>query len=220
MKKLIILSIILSLHCINHFGQGFRFGVVANPSYSWFKSDMTEIKEDGGFVGYNIGILADRYFAEHYAFSTGLTIRGIGGVIQYNDEKTLRTSGENYLLSPYSRVHYKLRYLHIPLALKFKSVEIGYTSIYVNMGLDAMVNIKAKARVDALDIDVTDSNVNKEINLFYMGYHFEGGVEYKIVGNTAILFGISYMNGITDVLTGGEQNALLHAAELKIGLLF
>jgi hypothetical protein len=53
-----------------------------------------------------------------------------------------------------------------------------------------------------------------------MGYHFAGGMEYNLVGNTSLMIGVSYMNGFTDVTQNSDEKTVMHAFELRIGILF
>jgi hypothetical protein len=220
MKKYLLIAISFIFLCTINNAQSLRFGVVASPSISWFKTDLSRISGDGNKVGINIGLMADRYFADHYAFSTGLTIHSIGGIIKYSDNepKTLKTSDGDKVLPIGSRVKYNLQYLHVPFALKFKTTEIGYSTFYAQLGLDGMVNIKARANVN--DMNISSANVADEINFLYMGYHIGAGIEYKIVGNTALVAGLTYMNGFTDVTSETTQKALMHCVEFKIGVIF
>jgi hypothetical protein len=198
--------------------QEYRFGIVASPGISWFNTDVSRIKGDGSKLGINIGLMVDRYFAEHYAFATGISIHSMGGILQYREGKTLQASSGDITLNPGSRVQYNLQYLHIPFGLKFKTTEIGYTTYFAQLGLNAMFNIKARASVK--NQDISDESVGKEINFLYMGYHIGAGIEYRIVGNTALIGGLSYMNGFTDVTSDGSEKTLMHGIEFKIGVIF
>jgi hypothetical protein len=162
--------------------------------------------------------MVDKYFAEHYAFTTGLSIHSIGGTLKYRDEKTLNASSEDYILPPGSRVQYNLQYLHIPWGLKFKTTEIGYSTFFAQLGVNTMVNIKSRANVK--DQDISKVGVAEEINMFYMGYHFSGGMEYKIVGNTALMIGVTYMNGFTDITQKSDEKTVMHCFEVRFGVIF
>lgn len=218
MKKVLVLLVCFTALQMNAHAQSLRFGVVVSPGISWFKSDISRISGDGSKIGLNIGLMADKYFAEHYAFSTGLTIHSLGGTIKYDEAKILETTGGPKPLIIGDRVHYKLQYLHVPIGLKFKTTEIGYSTFYADLGLDAMANIKARA--DVKERSISSANVGKEIDLLYLGYHFGAGIQYKIAGNTAILAGINYINGFTDVTSDDTERTFLHNFELKIGVIF
>ena len=218
-KKLLSFGFfVILLHCVS--AQHIRFGVFANPGLSWMKSDVSRISGDGGHLGINGGLLIDNFFAPHYAFSTGISIQTLGGVLNYKEGKVLRTSDGDKTLTP-GDVKYNLQYLHIPLGLKLRTTEVGYSIFFVELGLDPMINVKSTADVDRFSISKT--GVGKEINLFYLAYHVSAGIEYKIVGNTSVVLGINYMNGFSDVTDNystATEKTVMHCFEIRLGLMF
>ena len=69
------------------------------------------------------------------------------------------------------------------------------------------------------------SNVNasKEINLFYLAYHISAGMEYRLVGTTSLMVGLTYMNGFTDVTNNGGSTAektVINRFDLRLGVIF
>lgn len=217
-KLLSIVFIVVLVQCAS--AQQIRFGVFANPGVSWMKSDVSRISGNGTHYGINAGLTIDNFFAPHYAFSTGISIHTIGGVLNYKEGKILRTSDGDKTLTP-GDVTYNLQYLHVPLGLKLRSTEIGYSTYFVDLGVDPMVNVKSTANVKA--ISLSKAGVGKEINLFYMAYHISAGLEYKIVGNTAAVVGITYMNGFTDVTDNYDtatEKTVMHCFEVHLGLMF
>lgn len=221
LKKYILSFVAAGLFVASAYSQNsnIRLGIVANPNVSWLKSDVSRIQGDGSRMGFNIGLMVDKYFAEHYAFTTGLSIHSLGGKLKYRDEKILHTSSsEDPTLPPGSSVQYNLQYLHIPWGLKFKTTEIGYSTFFGQLGVNTMVNIKARANAKAQNI--SREGVPEEINVFYMGYHFSGGMEYKIVGNTALVIGVTYMNGFTDITQKSDEKTVMHCFEVRLGVVF
>lgn len=212
----IVIVVLFSVSIIN--AQKLTFGVFVNPGFSWMNTDINRIQADGSKFGINFGIMADKYFSNHYAFATGLSLHSIGGVLKYDEQKILTTGAGTDTLPPGARVHYNLQYIHIPWALKFKTTEIGYMTFFAQLGLNTMINVKARANVRELDIQ--SESVSKEINLFYMAYHISGGVEYKIVGNTSLVAGISYMNGFTDITQQSSEKTVMHCFDMRLGVLF
>jgi hypothetical protein len=202
--------------------QELRFGVFANPLISWMKTDVSAIQNNGSKIGFDAGLMLDKYFTKRYAFATGISIHSMGSMLKYTEGKRgFQTSSSVIDLDNNAEVKYKLQYIHVPLALKFRTTEIGYITYFAQLGLNPMVNIKANA--DIKSANLTNANVNKEINLFYLAYHISGGIEYKIVGNTAILVGITYMNGFTDITDNGgytTEKAVMHCFELRLGVFF
>jgi hypothetical protein len=222
MKKIWLLSFIFIITIHSSHAQRIRFAIFADPLISWMKTDVSKITSDGDRFGMNIGLMMDKYFAEHYAFSSGISIRSMGGTLKYKDGKNVfQNSGDVHELSPNTSVKYKLQYIHIPLAIKLRTVEIGYTTYFAQVGLDPMINIKSSADISSLGI--TNVGVGREINPIYMAYHIGAGIEYKIVGSTSLMAGLTYMNGFTDVTdNNGNSNekTVIHSFELRIGIIF
>lgn len=228
MKKnwLIIPVLIFSLYQVqaqNDNPQNLRFGIFVNPLMSYFRTDVSRIEPDGSRIGVNFGLMMDKFFAEHYAFTTGISIHSMGGVLNYREGKDNFSSsnGEINSLPNNTSVKYKLQYLHIPFALKMRTTEIGYFTYFAEVGLDPMLNIKSSA--DISSFSQKNLGVGDEIHLFYMAYHIGAGVEYRILGNTRLMTGISYMNGFSDVTSNNGNSAektVMHSFELRIGVIF
>lgn len=216
------LSVILLLALVQiGVAQNVRLGVFVNPGLSWLKSDISKIDANGTHLGINGGLVIEKPFSPHYAFTTGLSIHTAGGSLTYKDGKELRTSGGNVQLPANSSVRYYLQYIHIPAALKLRSTEIGYSTYFVELGFDPMFNVKSSATVKAPSLSKT--GVGKEVNLLYLAYHASLGLEYKIVGNTSAMVGLNYMNGFTDITDNystATEKTVLHCFELRIGLMF
>lgn len=220
-KKLITVALIaIFFQCIN--AQNVRLGIFANPSLSWLKSDISRIAGDGNHIGINAGLTIEKQFTQHYAFSTGFSIHTMGGALNYKEGKTLRTGeGDIVLIANEGEVDYNLQYLHIPLGLKLRTTEIGYSTYFVQLGLDPMINVKSTANVKSKSL--SKASVGKEINLLYLAYHVSAGLEYKIVGNTAAVIGISYMNGFTDITdnyTTTTERTTMNCFEISLGIMF
>jgi hypothetical protein len=203
--------------------QELRFGIFANPLISWMKAtDVSTIKSDGARIGFNAGLMMDKFFTKRYAFTTGISIHNMGGVLNYEKGKTgFQTSDTTIDLKSNTSVKYNLQYIHIPLALKFRTTEIGYITYFAQLGLNPMINIKANANIESYGL--TSVNVKKEINLFYIAYHISAGLEYRIVGNTAIMAGLTYMNGFSDVTDNSgstTEKSVIHNFELRLGVFF
>lgn len=220
MKKRIILyfvSILVSFPIIAQ-EKNFRFGITVDPVISWLNPDVSSVDSKGNRLGFNIGLTVDRFFAPNYAITSGLSIHNAGGALLFKPESTIRTNQGTINLPENTKVTYKLQYLHIPIGMKLLTNEIGYTTFYGQLGLNAMVNIKATGVSNQGGID--NDNISKEINLINLGYHIGGGVEYSIGGNTRLTTGLVYMNGFTDVTNRGADKVVLQNLLIKLGVIF
>ncbi len=216
MKKYLFIAI-LAIISIKAFSQDTRFTVFVDPQFSWMSSDIKAVESDGSKFGVNIGLNMDNFFAQNYAFTTGISIDNTGGNLIFEDSTTLKTNGGNEELPEGSTVHYKLQYINIPLGLKLKTNEIGYLTFFANLGINGGINIKATGEVDNFELE--NENISDEIKLFNLGYYIGAGVEYSIGGNSAIILGLTYTNGFIDITDDSDKVTLSNFA-IRIGILF
>lgn len=218
MKKL-ALFVILFIFLVNTYGEeGVKFGVYVEPQMSWLVPDIKTIDKDGARFNVKGGLIVDFFFAENYAFSTGISISNTGGNLLYNDSLTLKVHESEQDFAPETSINYKLQYLTIPVGLKFKTKQLGYFTLYANLGLLPEINIKARA--DASGNLLEDDNISDELNLFNMSYYFGGGIEYSLGGNTALFTGINYHNGFIDVLKSKNAKEVQNVLSLSLGIMF
>ena len=144
----------------------------------------------------------------------------MGGTLVYkNGKQGFHTSDSTINLNSNAVVKYSLQYIHIPLALKFRTTEIGYITYFAQVGFDPMINIKARASLPGL----SNVNASKEINPLYLAYHISAGLEYRIVGNTSLMAGLTFMNGFTDVTDNSgstSEKTVVNHFELRLGVIF
>ena len=69
-----ILSLIILLSSPQIFAQGLSFSVVLDPQMTWMDSDSKKVEREGSNFGIGGGLVMDLYFAENYAFTSGLQI--------------------------------------------------------------------------------------------------------------------------------------------------
>ncbi len=217
MKKLIIF--LTGIISINLSAQDLRFGISVDPMVAWFSPGSKHIKKDGSGLGYNIGLTMEKYFADNYAFATGISITGLSANLLYEDSVYIETveDGTKQLL-PNSTADYNLQYLTIPVALKLSSNQIGYITYFARIGIDVQINVKATA--DASDRQLEKDNVNKEIGLLNFSYFIGGGIEYSLGGTTALEAGLFFNNGFMDVLNNKSYNAAINYLSLRLGIMF
>ena len=218
MKKYLIL-IIFIVSSLGIFAQGLKFSVFADPKLSWMSPDLQDVSSDGSKLGVNIGLNVDNYFARNYAFMTGISIDNTGGKLKYDFEKEINTNSSSDTTLPVGSVlNYKLQYINIPLGLKFKTNQIGYTTFFTHLGINGGINIKASGEID--NFELNNENISDEVKLFTLGYFIGAGVEYSIAGNTAIVVGVTYTNGFIDITPDSNNKVTLSNFALRLGVLF
>src|SRR5690606_14839771 len=117
MKKL-LLAAIFTLAATMLFAQdtykGFKLGITAHPNFGWLKSEIDGVKSNGLRAGFSYGLVGDFYFADNYAFTTGLKLTTING----------QTENEN-APDKGKQLIYKLQYIEIPAKIKLTTNEMN-----------------------------------------------------------------------------------------------
>lgn len=197
MKKILLASL-FTLATLSLFAQedfkGFKLGLTAHPNFGWIRSDIDGIKSNGLRAGFSYGLVGDFYFADNYAFSTGLQLTTING--QTESEKAT-SKGEQQI--------YKLQYIEIPAKLKLSTNEMNGLKFYGQFGLGNAFNVRAKQ--DIKDSPVATQNVeNKdiydEVAFYRASLIIGGGAQFYVGEKTAIDLGLSFNNGFTDIKKG------------------
>jgi len=198
------------------FAQGMKFGIHFDPTIVWLQSDVDDVKPVKSHLGFDFGLSADYFFAKNYAFATGLSLFNTGGTLMYEKETTLRGKRENVTVEYGEEVKYRIQYIKIPVALKFKTHRIGRMVYSANLGFALMM--RATGHVD--HNGKNKINVNDEIKLFNMGWHFGGGAAYSLGGEASIFGGLSFMNTFVDITAPTHDKITSRNLMLRIGVMF
>ncbi|MDR1155492.1 MAG: PorT family protein [Bacteroidales bacterium] len=218
MFRKINIVIVLLLAAGAVFGQSSntRFGIFFDPVVTWLRSDVSDVTRDKARLGFDLGMSADIYFAKNYAFATGISLLNTGGTLKYSNEITLRTKDGNVPLHPDTRVSYKIQYIKLPVAFKFKTHMIGRITYSANMGFDPMVRVSTRADFN----DLKNVKATRETKLFNLGWHFGVGAQYSLGGEAAIFGGLSFMNTFMDITKPQHDRITSNNLVFRIGVMF
>jgi len=215
--KISICLILLSTPFIT-IAQEVRFIVFADPQIAWFKPEVRNIENAGVRAGLKAGFEMDNYFSSNYAFSTGISINGIGGKLRFTESLPVKFEAFTEDVLPGNIVIYRLQYIDVPIGLKFTTREIGYTTIFAKLGFGGHFNIRSQADIPARGIE--NESLKNEIRFLNMSYHFGAGVHYSLGGQTAAVAGFEYNHKFLNFATSSHFKALLNSLSIRIGLLF
>lgn len=95
---------------------------------------------------------------------------------------------------------------------------MGYATYFLQLGFNPMFRLNAKASSDDASLDKED--ISESIILFNLGYHVGVGVEYKLGGSTALIGGLRWTGGLTDVTDNDRANVKTNALSIHLGILF
>jgi len=175
----------------------------------------------------------DYSLTKNYAISTGAEVSYRGGKLTHEYVYNASNNNPNTFSGDDS---YSLKYVDIPVTIKMKTNEIGYFTYYGQFGLQPGIKISAKEDFSQTKTTPAGSNpsfgspasdANVDVSRINLSLLFSLGLEYRIGGNTAIMAGIQFSNGFTDVLTGTnhddtstELEAISNYLSLNVGVFF
>jgi hypothetical protein len=165
-----------------------------------------------------MGIMTDFFFSQRYAFSTGILFNQKGGKLIYPNNIGFKTSDGDILIPEGTSIKYNFRYLGIPIGLKFKTIELGYMTYWLNVGLNPEARIGSSAATESNILN--KQNANKEASLFSLNYFLKGGVEYSLGGETALVGGVGFSSGIFDITKRSPDKVFPKTVSLVLGILF
>ena len=195
--------------------QSIGFGIHASPLAGWFTSSNSNIEGKGATAGFNFGLTYNKYFGENYAFSTGISLITAGGSLSSSDTIVLQSKK---LIEPGRKSVYHIRYLAVPIGLKLRSNQIGYISIFTNIGLDPKFILGGKVEVPTQSI--AKENADNMLSRLSMGYHVTGGIEYSLGGTTSVALGINFDSNFTDIIKQPAAKVSHKMIGLHLGLNF
>ena len=222
MKRIKQIFIIIAFFACSHavYGQGkMRFNVHVDPQFAWFKSsDNDKISPNGSIFQMQAGLQMDYYFQENYAFVLGFGINNLGGKLLYEDSASYSNGNQDVNIEPGQEVKMNLQYLDIPVGLKLKTEELGYGTFFLQLGFNPMFNINA--HITSEDGVFEKEDIKASINTFSLAYHVGAGFEYRLGGNTALIWGVRWTSGLSDVSENDGTNLSLRALSIHLGILF
>jgi len=218
MRRILLIAVILTTLHSAYAQQLMKFSVHADPQFAWFSSDEENIKPDGAIFHVQTGLQMDLFFTENYAFALGFGISNLGGNLIYSDSAIFFSSGDTLQVVPGRVIKQNLQYLDIPLGLKLKTEELGYATFFLEMGFNPMFNVNAFAT--SKDHTFDKEKIQESTHVFNLGYHAGAGVEYRLGGSTALIGGIRWTSGLTDVTENDKANITLNAISIHMGILF
>jgi hypothetical protein len=212
MKKTLLIGS-LFLFSISSFAQkDFQLGLRVAPNIGWIKPETKDVESDGLKFGFNYGIVGDFNIADNYSISTGINFVNIGGKLIMPDVKEISTSGSGGTTTTTefgkTTADIRLKYIEIPITLKLKTNEIGYMKYFGQFGLGLGINYDAQADEEfdyptnnGSSISFEEEDYGDEINLIRGSLIVGLGAEYNLSGNTSLIFGLTFNNGFTNIMS-------------------
>lgn len=228
---------------------GFRFGVQASPVFTWLDTDDRFINANGQNLGFRIGTKIDYFFAEKYAFTSGLNIGfNQGGRLLHDYGGDLLRKSD--LGAPYNslpngtNIRYHINYIDVPFGLHlltneiFRDFRFFFEIPVFNFGF--LYNSKGDVSGQGITT-LEGENIGKDVIPINISWGLGGGIEYNLRGNssgdTNLIAGVFYNQGFTDVTKDSgiknvpdengnpipqdeDSQALLRGITLMLGIMF
>jgi len=170
-----------------------EIGLMVSPTITgnrFIAEDRYNFEKDNSNLRLGVGVIADYFFAQNYAFSTGLLYRSKGSDISYiaTDANGIPGKEEDKLA---------IQYLELPVTLKLFTNEVAPgTIIYFQVG--GSLNTKVAAQVDDKKV-INGEKVIKRFNIFEADALLGAGAEFQMGQSTKIFGGLTYHRGLTDI---------------------
>lgn len=191
--------------------QKFKFGIAAGPSFNWLNIKTNGLEQQKNDIALNYGLYADFKLEgnEKYFISSGLMMQNYDFRLGYNGA-VLNADGVKTASLVENSV--SINYLEVPIGLKMRSDEIGYSHLAGWFGFGAGFRINSSQELleywnetgteqsqKSEEADAKSITKGSKLNL-----KVGGEWERKITGETFFVLGITYENGLTNILKGAS----------------
>jgi len=192
-----------------------RLGFQASPSWSWLRTSDNKLEGIGSNWGIKLGAQSEYYFANNYAFTTGLGFGfNQGGTLQngYSRwrpwDKTDLSEIPSDTFSVDSKLHYRINYVEIPFGLKMRggSGEDSRLKFYAELPIFTLGFVtKATGNIRGTNNqNLEDINIREEVKGISLSWGVGGGIEYELATNATLVAGLVFQKQFTDVTQNGS----------------
>jgi len=230
MRKVFLFFVLVMMITMSGNAQalGGRFGVKLGPTIDWASPGSTAVENEGARVGFNVGLVAENYFTEHFAISSGLNFNFLGMKYKFTDFCLV----EDFLEETDVNVSRQLRAtnIQIPLKAKVKFNVVDLLDVFAEAGAGLSFNVSDKGK-DSYDfywvsydsdgyVDCTN-----QYRLLQFSMLVGVGAEYAIGRNLSafaqLTFDHSFSNAFVRALEKQTGSVLRNNfVGLEVGILF
>ncbi len=192
-----VIILLLAVTTARGTAQDFEFGVHADPLITWMSSNSAGYNSEGAKAGFSMGLNVLHYFAENYAFSSGIGFITAGGRLSAVEPHTMVFSNFTQVVAAGDEMVYNLRYLNIPAGFRLRTNQIGYLTLFTDLGLD--IRFLLKSTVDIPQNQISKENAKTEVRTMNLGWHITAGLEYELGIRTSLVAGLGFDEDFFDV---------------------
>ncbi len=214
-KNLLIVGLMLALSLsASAQYKGFTFGLKFGPSFNWTGSKTGAASNQGVKTGFDVGFVAEYYFAENYALVTGVNVDFLRGRYNFSDMRdiSIADSIHDYQLGIVDR-RFKSTVFEVPLMLKMVTPQIGklplraFAQIGGAFGYTQRVKVMDDFTFGNYDFsnidDATYRVTNGEYNPFHASLRIGAGAEYAFLESTRAFVCIYYSHDFLNCISSG-----------------
>lgn len=208
MKKLFLFASLILALSLSASAQydGFSFGFKVGPNLGWTGSTTGAATNKGVKAGFDLGVVAEYYFAENYAIVSGVNVDFARGRYTFNNALVLDS-----ILTPYGVDRtYKTTVFEIPLMLKMVTDQFGelpiryYAQVGGGIGFASNVMVKDESIVSPSPDEWGKSN--KEFSNFRASLKVGAGAQYSISGTTSVFAGLYFSHDLVNNINSISPN--------------
>lgn len=188
--------------------KGFSFGFKVGPSFDWTGSKTGAAINERTKTGFDVGLVAEYYFAENYAIVTGINVDFVNGQYKFDDMRNVSVDTINdFQLGTVDR-KFKTTIYEIPLMLKLVTPELGnlplraYAQVGGAFGYTQRVKVMdtfTLGEINDTDYRATDG----EYNPFHASLRIGAGAEYTLLETTRVFAGIYFSHDFLNSISRG-----------------
>jgi hypothetical protein len=228
MKRILIALILFPTLCFAQ-TSAFRFGLQVSPTIAWMNPDYQVVQGGetysgtGARAGFNWGANMEVRINQTAFFVTSLEFNYLSAKHKIKIPDSTGSSN----LKDYD-VLYKMRYLDVPLMLRFRTNLIGNLHYYGLFGGTVGVRIDKDVKFTSVESGATliqTEEISEYVNPIRGSINVGLGVEYPLSGNTSFLGSVVYNNGLTNMLqnidrTKSREHTIMSMVQFNLGILF
>ena len=234
-KSLLIVGLLMAMSLTaSAQNSGFAFGLKLGPGFDWTGSTTGAAVSEGMRTGFGVGVVAEYYFADNYAITTGVNVNMNRGHYSFQNAHLDSVAG----LQPFSvDRYYKSTIYEIPLMLKMVTNELGGIPLRVYAQVGAGIGYAQKVKVkDSYEGFTGEDYVatNKEYSNLRTSLKIGAGAQYALDESTRAFAGIyfshDFLNNINSISPNyygnyyengediGDRETKLNVLQNRIGI--
>lgn len=242
-KSLLIVGLMLAMSLTASAQyKGFAFGFKLGPNWGWTGTTTGAAVNLGARTGFDVGVVAEYYFADNYALVSGVNVDFVGGKYMFEKARMVTDSlnPEGFLEIYGVNRAYKSTLYEIPLMLKMETNDLGnlplraYAQVGGGIGYAQKVKVKDAVPADNIEAPATWGVTDREFSNIRVSLKIGAGAQYAVDQSTRLFAGLyfshDFLNNINSISPNyykfyyengekiGERETKLNVLQNRIGL--